>query len=91
MCEKLQPTDPAGCYDLACYRAVTAAVLRAGGKPSDATAADAEADRAMAWLTKAIGAGYKEVSHIQQNPDLDSLRARGDFRKLLADLDATEK
>jgi tetratricopeptide (TPR) repeat protein len=91
MGEKPAPTDPAGCYDLACYRAVMAAVLRAGGNPSAATQADAEADRAMAWLTKAVAAGYKEVSQMKQNKDLDSLRARPDFQKLVADLDASAK
>jgi hypothetical protein len=88
LCETTQPTDPAGCYDSACYRAVTAAVLRAGGKPSEATQADTEADRAMAWLKKAVAAGYKDVTRLNQDKELDSLRDRADFRKLVAELEA---
>jgi serine/threonine protein kinase len=90
MCERTQPTDPAGCYDAACYRAVTAAVLRAGGKPSEATQADAEADQAIAWLKKAVAAGYKNAAKMKQDKDLNSLSDREDFRKLLAELEASK-
>jgi serine/threonine protein kinase/tetratricopeptide (TPR) repeat protein len=88
MCEKLQLTDPAGCYDVARYRAVTGAVLRAGGKPAEAKQADVEADRAMAWLNKAVAVGYKDVAKLNQDKTLDSLRDREDFRKLVAELEA---
>jgi serine/threonine protein kinase len=88
MCEKLKPTDPASCYDAACFRAVTAAVIRAGGKPSAATQADAEADRALAWLKQAVASGYKEAAHMKEDKDLDALRDRADFRKLLSDLES---
>lgn len=88
LCEKTQPSGPAGCYDAACYRAVTAAVLRAGGKPAEATQADAEAYQAMAWLKKAVAAGYKDVARMNQDKDLDSLRDSEDFRNLLAELEA---
>ncbi len=88
LCEKLQPTDPASCYDVARHRAVTAAVLRAGGKPDQAKQADVEADRAMAWLKKAVAAGYKDVAKLNQDKAFDSLRDREDFRKLLTELQA---
>lgn len=88
LCEKLQPTDPAGCYDVARYRAVTASAIRASGKPSEAKQADGEADQAMAWLNKAVAARYKDVARLKQDKDLDSLRDRQDFRKLLAELEA---
>jgi tetratricopeptide (TPR) repeat protein len=87
MCEKLQPTDPASCYAVACYRAITAAVLRARGELAEAKQADAEADRAMAWLKKAVAAGYKDVATLNQDKALDSLRDRKDFRKLVAELE----
>src|SRR6185369_1246864 len=47
--EGFNPTTAGAMYNAACFRAVTAGVLR----PTDVPAADGEADRAMAWLTKA--------------------------------------
>jgi serine/threonine protein kinase len=88
MCEKLQLTDPAGCYDVARFWAVTAAILRARGKSAEAKQADAEADRAMDWLKKAVAAGDKNVAKLNQNKALDTLRDREDFRKLVAELEA---
>jgi tetratricopeptide (TPR) repeat protein len=87
--EKLQRTDAGSLYDAACFRAVTAAVLRATDPSSDtAKEADAEADRAMAWLRQAVAAGYKNVAHLKKDTDLDALRDRADFRALLAKLEA---
>jgi serine/threonine protein kinase/Flp pilus assembly protein TadD len=95
--------DPAGCrvtaemwenrsytpYDAACFRAVTAAVIRATDKSAaGARDAAAEADRAMAWLQKAVAAGYEDVEHVKQDNDLDALREREDFKKLVAALEA---
>jgi hypothetical protein len=91
MCEKLQPADPASCYAVACCRAVTAAVLRAGDKPAEATQADAEADQAMAWLTKAVAAGYKSADKIKEDADLAALRDRADFRQLVSQLEAVAR
>ena len=48
----------------------------------------AEANRAMAWLRQAIAAGYKKVAMLKQDSDLDALRDRADFRKVIADLEA---
>ena len=46
-----------------------------------------QADLAMEWLRKAIAAGYKDINLIKQDTDLDALRGREDFKKLLAELD----
>ncbi len=85
MWEKLKRTDAGSLYDAACMRAVTAAVLRAGD-PSEATAkaAIAEADRAMIWLQQAIAAGYNDDAHMAKDADLDPLRDRDDFKRLMA-------
>jgi hypothetical protein len=87
--EKLNRTDAAGLYDAACNRAVTAGVLRAGDRTPDARRqSDAEADTAMSWLAKAIGAGYntpRRLAHMTRDSDLDALRDRADFRRLLAE------
>jgi tetratricopeptide (TPR) repeat protein len=87
MLEKLNPTDAGSLYDAACCRAVTAALQARAEQPDAARLAKEEADRAMAWLTKAIAAGWKDAAHIRKDTDLDFLRDREDFKKLLADLE----
>ncbi|HEV3298187.1 MAG TPA: serine/threonine-protein kinase [Planctomycetaceae bacterium] len=85
--ESLNRTDTASLYIAARLRAVTATVLRAAGKSADAShQADAEAERAMASLKQAVGAGYKDVAHLEKDNALESLRDREDFKKLLAKL-----
>jgi serine/threonine protein kinase len=84
--EKLRRTDARSLYNAGCYRAVTAAMLRATGKTPDAALeARAEADRAMAWLRQAIAAGYDNVELMKKDTDLDALRDREDFQRLLAE------
>jgi serine/threonine protein kinase len=88
MWENLKRTDADSLYNAACMRAVTAAVLRAADRsPEGGERADAEADRAVAWLTQAIAAGYKNAAHLKQDKDLDALRDRADFTKLVTMLE----
>jgi serine/threonine protein kinase len=47
--------------------------------------AEAYADRAMATLRQAVQNGYKDVDHMRTDKDLDPLRARPDFQKLLTE------
>jgi serine/threonine protein kinase len=47
-----------------------------------------EAALAMDWLRKSVAAGYKDVGQIKQDSDLNSLRDREDFKRLLAELAA---
>ena len=42
----------------------------------------------MDSLRKAVSAGYKNAAHMKKDTDLDSLRDRDDFKKLMADLEA---
>jgi hypothetical protein len=87
MWEKLNRTDAGSLYDAACMRAITAAVLRAADpSPAGAKHADAEAEQAMVWLKKAVAAGFKDTAHMQKDNDLDALREREDFKRLLAEL-----
>jgi hypothetical protein len=84
MWEKLNRSDAGSLYNAACMRAVTAAVFRAAGQPSASNQhADAEADRAIAWLKQAIAAGYKNAAHMKKDKDLDVLRDRADFTRLM--------
>ena len=88
-CEATQPTDANRLYTLACYRAVTASVIRANDKARDsARQVNAEADRAMIWLKKSVAAGFKDAAHIKKDKDLDALRDRADFQELLGQLQA---
>jgi hypothetical protein len=88
--EKLNRNDAGNLYSAACYRAVTAGVLRADDRtPNASQQADAEADIAMSWLAKAVAAGYGAPQHLAnmtRDHDLDALRSRADFRRLLAEL-----
>jgi hypothetical protein len=40
----------------------------------------------MAVLRQAVGAGYRNVTWMKRDPDLDPLRMRPDFQALMADL-----
>jgi serine/threonine protein kinase/tetratricopeptide (TPR) repeat protein len=88
MWEGLKRTDARSLYTAACLRAVSAAAVRATDRsPAAGKLADAEADRAMAWLQQAVAAGYNNTAHMHQDRDLDALRARPDFTKLVAMLE----
>jgi serine/threonine protein kinase/tetratricopeptide (TPR) repeat protein len=65
-------------YDFACIYSL------ASGKSADRK--QEYADRAMELLSKAVKAGYKNASHMKKNTNLDPLRGRADFKKLLGEL-----
>jgi tetratricopeptide (TPR) repeat protein len=81
-------------YNAACYlcRGVTLA-----GK--DAQLAETRrreltqdySDRAMLLLRQAVEQGFKDAALMRRDPDLNPLRAREDFRKLLAHLEGKTK
>jgi eukaryotic-like serine/threonine-protein kinase len=90
MWEKSDNKDGVSLYNAACARAVTAAVIHETDKsPAGAKEASAEADLAMAWLKKAVAAGFRDAAQFKRDSDLDALRDRDDFKKLLADLEAS--
>jgi hypothetical protein len=87
--EALKRTGPESLYKSACFRAVCAAVIReTDTTPAGDAKATEQADRAMAWLTQAAAAaGDPVVAILKQDKDLDALRDREDFKKLLAELE----
>jgi len=89
MWEKLQRSDPGSLYRAARYRAVAAAVQTTTPASDAARLAKDDADRAIVWLTRAIAAGYKDRAHLEKDKDLDAVRGRGEFQKLLVSLPAT--
>lgn len=81
-------------YDAACIRALCASAIQEDPTtPADDAArlASEQADLAMAWLHKAVAAGYRDTTHIKQDKDVDALREREDFNKLIADLESQKK
>jgi len=48
------------------------------------------ADRAMELLGTAVEQGFNDAAHIAEDSDLDPLRERDDFKKLLAELNERE-
>jgi tetratricopeptide (TPR) repeat protein len=91
MWENLNRTDAESLYDAARFRAVAAAVQAKDPAADAARLAKEDADRAMAWLTKAVAAGYTDRAQLEMDPDLDCLRERDDFKKLLEALPAAGK
>jgi hypothetical protein len=57
------------------------------------TAEQAEryAVRAMELLRRAVDKGYKDLMNLKKDKDLDALRLRDEFRKLLTELEAKSK
>jgi hypothetical protein len=47
------------------------------------------ADEAVKILRDAVAKGYRDAAHIEKNTSFDPLRARDDFKTLLAELRAT--
>ena len=87
--EKRGGSDAESLYNAARFRAVTAAALRAADQsPAGAQQAEAEAGRAMAWLERAVAAGYHDAAAMAADHELDALRHRADFKELLARLRA---
>lgn len=82
MWESLKRTDPQSCFLAARYRAITARILRAAGPAAEKQATE-EADRAMAWLNKAIVVSNADISKLEKNQEFDALRDREDFRRLI--------
>jgi hypothetical protein len=87
--EGLKRADAEGLYYAACYRAICAAVFREDPKTPAADAsrlAKEQADLAVAWLRKAVAAGFKDGEHMKKDTDLDALRENPEFKALLAEL-----
>jgi hypothetical protein len=86
--EKQKRTDSMSLYNTACYRAATAAAIRAGDKSgSESRRVAAESDRAMDWLRQAVTSGHGVAARLKGDKDLDILRDREDFKRLLAELE----
>jgi serine/threonine-protein kinase len=80
----LQPID---CYNLACGHATLAGIGTIPGSGMSAVEGQAEAERAMHWLHRAVVRGYRNIALMRRDHDLDPLRSRPDFQLLMMDLE----
>ena len=77
-------------YNAACFLAGCVPLAAKDAKLPEARRqelARGYADRALAALRQAVADGYRDAAHMKKDTDLDPLRARADFKKLLADLE----
>jgi hypothetical protein len=78
--------EPIDYYNLACGNATLAGIGTMPGTGMSAVEGQAEAERAMQWLHRAVARGYRNVALMQRDHDLDPLHSRDDFRLLMMDL-----
>ncbi len=81
MWERLHPATAEQLSAAGRMRAIAAGYYANDKRPAESAA---DADRAMAWLTKAVAAGYR--GRLSNDGALAALRGRADFRNLLASL-----
>jgi serine/threonine-protein kinase len=85
--ERFMTLSPFDLYNLSCGHAKLAEIGASSGSGMTPTERQAEADRAMQWLNRAVAAGYRNLALMRTDPDLKPLRSRPDFRLLLMDLE----
>jgi tetratricopeptide (TPR) repeat protein len=86
--ESLASKNASVIYNMACAHACLASLLAGepGPSPSRRALAARHLDQAMASLRQAAEAGYRDRRSIAEDHDLDPLRSRPDFRRLMMDL-----
>jgi serine/threonine-protein kinase len=96
---RIGETNPGGqkpfsTYELACARALCSAVVGEGKSevtPAERAAKRRYADEALAALRQAVAEGWASVAWMDRDPDLDALRGRPEFERLMRDLRAGSK
>jgi hypothetical protein len=84
--ERLPSILPGDHYNAACTYALLAGLAGRPGSGLSAASGRGDADRAMTWLHKAVGLGFRSVGWMRIDPDLEAVRARPDFQLLVLDL-----
>ena len=85
---------PADAYDAACLLSLCVPIVAKHDKLDDRQRQEAArfyGDAAMKLLRDAVSKGYKDVAHMKKDIDLDPLRQREDYQKLVAELDGKGK
>src|SRR5262249_50475451 len=88
---RLFPDSAGQCYKAACFLAQCMTLADKDDKLSAEKRkelAQSYGDRAIELLRDAIGKGFKDSEQMNKDRDLDSLRSRDDFKKLVSELKA---
>ena len=78
--ERTRSSSSETLYYLAGCHARLGGIAGTAGSGLSAAEGAAELDRAMGVLRRAVAAGYRNVTWMKRDPDLDPLRARPDFQ-----------
>jgi tetratricopeptide (TPR) repeat protein len=93
-CRDLGWNAPGDAYEAACSLSKCAPIVARHDKLDDKRrkeAAQLYGDAAMKLLRDAVSKGCRNVAHMRKDPDLDPLRQRADFQKLIAELEGKAK
>ena len=85
MSQGLSPA-PWNLFETACCHAALAGLAGRAGSGVSAAEGSEEATRAMGWLRRAVGVGYRNANEVRIESALDPLRSRDDFRLIMMDL-----
>jgi hypothetical protein len=90
--KQLAADEPERLYAAGCGYALCAGVARQLKSPvASSLGSEKLAKEALALLKQAVAKGFKNAAHMKKDKDLHALRARKDFKKLLAELEAAKK
>jgi serine/threonine-protein kinase len=81
-------------YDAACVYSLASAAAAKDAKlppPEQGKMAQQYAARSVELLRQAVDKGYTDIKHIKEDTDLDPIRRREDFQKVLQELEARLK
>jgi serine/threonine protein kinase len=90
MLEKRNATDATSLYKAASCRALVAELQAKAKAPEAARLTEEDAEKAMAWLIKAVAAGWTDAAQLKTDTDLEFLRDRKDFKKLVGELEKSD-
>ena len=75
--ERLERPTPVDIYDMACCRSLISGAASEAGSGLTAAEGQAEAERAVAGVRRALDAGYSNLTWIRTgDPDLEPIRSR---------------
>jgi tetratricopeptide (TPR) repeat protein len=85
---------PADAYDAACFLSLCIPIVAQHAKLNAKQRQEVVqfyGEAAMKLLRDAVRKGYQDVAHMKKDTDLDALRQRQDFQKLIAELERKRK
>jgi serine/threonine protein kinase/tetratricopeptide (TPR) repeat protein len=88
LAHKVHDEDPTFLYDLSCTLAQSAAAAGRDTRLAPAERARLQthyADQAMDYLRQAVAKGWANWRDLENDPDIEPLRSREDFKQILAD------